>query len=117
MGERVPAMDLGRFTDVPPLLASPMNTIGEFSDDKTTGRLAGLTNPPPDTTLLITATEWSTKHEAVWTKNVDAGGIQVVFNAPRPNEWTQWVGARLTSRGVKARLKMLFTRLKFHPRK
>lgn len=59
-------------------------------------------NPPPDTTLLITATEWSTKHEAVWTKNVDAGGIQVVFNAPRPNEWTQWVGARLTSRGVKA---------------
>src|ERR1700743_3150088 len=59
-------------------------------------------NPPPDTTLLITATQWSTKHEAVGTKTVDAGGIQVVFNAPRPNEWTQWVGARLTSRRVKA---------------
>lgn len=59
-------------------------------------------NPPPDTTLLITATEWSTKHEAVWTKNVDKGGIQVVFNAPRQHEWAQWVGARLTSRGLKA---------------
>ncbi|TCV91470.1 DNA polymerase III delta subunit [Luteibacter rhizovicinus] len=58
--------------------------------------------PPPDTTLLITAMEWSTKHEAVWTKNVDQAGIQVVFNAPKPHEWTQWVGARLASRGLKA---------------
>lgn len=57
-------------------------------------------NPPPDTTLLITATEWSSKHEATWTKNVDQAGIQVVFNAPRPNEWVQWVGARLASRGL-----------------
>ena len=59
-------------------------------------------NPPPDTTLLITATEWSTKHEAVWTKNVDKAGIQVVFNAPRQHEWAQWVSARLVSRGLKA---------------
>ena len=59
-------------------------------------------NPPPDTTLLISATEWSSKHEAAWTKNVDQGGIQVVFNAPRPNEWGQWIGQRLTSRGLQA---------------
>jgi cytochrome c peroxidase len=49
-GERVPAADLGRFTDITPLLASPLNSAGDFSDDKTTGRLAGLVNPPPDST-------------------------------------------------------------------
>jgi cytochrome c peroxidase len=31
-GEHVPAADLGRFTDVVPLLASPFNTSGAFSD-------------------------------------------------------------------------------------
>jgi cytochrome c peroxidase len=50
LGERVPAMDMGRFGDIPPLLASPLNSAGDFSDDKTTGRLAGLSNPPPDST-------------------------------------------------------------------
>jgi DNA polymerase III subunit delta len=59
-------------------------------------------NPPPDTTLLISATEWSTKHEGAWTKAVDQAGIQVVFNAPRPNEWGQWIGQRLASRGLQA---------------
>jgi cytochrome c peroxidase len=49
-GDHVPAMDLGRFTDIPPLLASPLNSAGDASDDKTTGRLTGLTNPPPDGT-------------------------------------------------------------------
>jgi cytochrome c peroxidase len=48
-GPQVPAMDLGRFADVPPLLASAFNSAGAFSDDAGTGRLAGLTNPPPET--------------------------------------------------------------------
>ena len=49
-GPRVPAVDNGRFADVPPLLASPFNSAGSFSDDKVVGaaRLAGLTDPPPD---------------------------------------------------------------------
>ncbi|MHA6204257.1 DNA polymerase III subunit delta [Dyella soli] len=59
-------------------------------------------NPPPDVSLLITATEWSSKHEGAWTKNLDAAGALVVFNAPRPNEWAGWIGARLTSRGLAA---------------
>ncbi|PXV58362.1 DNA polymerase III, delta subunit [Dyella jiangningensis] len=59
-------------------------------------------NPPPDVTLLITATEWSSKHEGAWTKNLDAAGALVVFNAPRPNEWGSWIGARLASRGLSA---------------
>ncbi|HEU0030704.1 MAG TPA: cytochrome c peroxidase [Kofleriaceae bacterium] len=41
-GDHVPATDLGRFQDVPGLLASPFNTAGAFSDDTTTGKLDGL---------------------------------------------------------------------------
>jgi len=41
-GPRVPAADKGRFQDLPPLLASPFNTNGTFSDNTTTGKLAGL---------------------------------------------------------------------------
>jgi DNA polymerase-3 subunit delta len=53
-------------------------------------------------TLLITAMDWSNKHEGAWTKNLDAAGALVVFNAPRPNEWAAWIGARLSSRGLSA---------------
>ncbi|HTV85720.1 MAG TPA: DNA polymerase III subunit delta [Dyella sp.] len=59
-------------------------------------------NPPPDVTLLITAVEWSNKHEGAWTKQVDNTGTMAVFNAPRPNEWQGWIGARLASRGLAA---------------
>jgi DNA polymerase III subunit delta len=59
-------------------------------------------DPPPDVTLLITATEWSSKHEGAWTKHLDAAGALVVFNAPKPNDWTAWIGARLASRGLQA---------------
>lgn len=59
-------------------------------------------NPPPDVTLLITAMEWSSKHDGAWSKKLDASGTMVVFNAPRPNEWPAWIGARLASRGLGA---------------
>lgn len=57
---------------------------------------------PPDVTLLVSATEWSNKHEGAWTKKIDAAGAMVVFNAPRPHEWASWIGARLASRGLTA---------------
>jgi cytochrome c peroxidase len=41
-GPNVPVSDLGRYQDVPALLASPFNTDGAYSDDTTTGKLAGL---------------------------------------------------------------------------
>jgi cytochrome c peroxidase len=47
-GDNVPASDDGRFKDVPPLLASAFNSDGAFSDDTTTGRLDGLTDPMPE---------------------------------------------------------------------
>lgn len=49
-GERVPAMDAGRFADVQALLASPFNSSGAFSDDPDSGRLNGLVNPPAEAT-------------------------------------------------------------------
>ena len=41
-GDRVPATDLGRFQDVPALLASPFNTAGAYSDAPDAGKLTGL---------------------------------------------------------------------------
>lgn len=51
-GEHVPTSDDGRFTSIPPLLASGLNAAGPFSDDRPAGAalLAGLTNPPPEST-------------------------------------------------------------------
>jgi len=59
-------------------------------------------DPPPDVTLLITAMEWSSKHDGAWSRKLDASGTMAVFNAPRPGEWNSWVGARLASRGLAA---------------
>ena len=59
-------------------------------------------DPPPDVTLLITAMEWSSKHDGAWSKKLDASGAMVVFNAPRPDQWRAWLGARLASRGLSA---------------
>jgi DNA polymerase-3 subunit delta len=59
-------------------------------------------NPPPDVSLVISAVEWSNKHEGAWTKQVDSAGTVVVFNAPRPHEWEAWIGARLATRGLTA---------------
>ena len=59
-------------------------------------------DPPPDVSLLITAMEWSSKHDGAWSKKLDGSGTMVVFNAPRAHEWGSWIGARLASRGLSA---------------
>ncbi|MEO9078188.1 MAG: DNA polymerase III subunit delta [Rhodanobacter sp.] len=59
-------------------------------------------DPPPDVTLLITAMDWSSKHDGAWNKKLDASHTMVVFNAPKPHEWAAWIGARLASRGLSA---------------
>lgn len=48
-GPHVPAADLGRFTDVAPLLTSPFNTNGAFSANVNTGKLTGLVQVPAQT--------------------------------------------------------------------
>jgi DNA polymerase-3 subunit delta len=59
-------------------------------------------DPPPDVTLLITAMEWSNKHDGAWSKKLDASGKMVVFNSPRPDQWGTWISTRLSSRGLSA---------------
>jgi DNA polymerase-3 subunit delta len=59
-------------------------------------------DPPPDVTLLITAMDWSSKHDGAWSKKLDASHTMVVFNSPKPHEWAAWISARLASRGLSA---------------
>ena len=59
-------------------------------------------DPPPGVTLVISAMDWSKKHEGAWVRTVDGAGAVVVFNAPKPHEWAGWIGARLASRGLSA---------------
>jgi cytochrome c peroxidase len=55
-GAHVPAVDLGRFQDVPPLLASIFNTSGVYSDDVNTGKLTGVVQTPSMTGQFRTPT-------------------------------------------------------------
>jgi cytochrome c peroxidase len=43
-------VDSGRYQDIPPLLSSPFSSATEWSDDPDSGRLLGLTSPPPEDT-------------------------------------------------------------------
>ncbi len=59
-------------------------------------------DPPPDLTLLITAMEWSKKHDAAWSRKLDAAGVMVVFDPPRADGWPAWISARLATHGLSA---------------
>jgi len=59
-------------------------------------------DPPPDTLLLITCNEWSTKHGGVWSRAIEKIGALVVFWPPKMHEWPKWIAARLASRGIQA---------------
>jgi cytochrome c peroxidase len=48
LGPGVPASDDGRFRDVPPLLSSGLSSSSVYSDDPSTARLAGLSQPMPE---------------------------------------------------------------------
>jgi DNA polymerase-3 subunit delta len=59
-------------------------------------------DPPEGVSLLVTALEWSKKHEGAWSRKLDAAGVMAVFNAPQGRDWLAWIGARLASRGLSA---------------
>jgi DNA polymerase III subunit delta len=59
-------------------------------------------NPPPDLCLLITAGDWSRKHEGAWSRAVEKAGSLVQVWPPKPNELPGWIAHRLRSRGVEA---------------
>jgi DNA polymerase-3 subunit delta len=58
-------------------------------------------NPPPDTVLLITATQWSKAHETSWVAAVEKAGVFVPLWPLKPNELPDWVAQRMAARGLK----------------
>jgi len=59
-------------------------------------------NPPPDVLLLVTAGEWSNKHDAAWSRAIDRRGVMLVLWPVKPGDLPQWIARRLESRGLDA---------------
>ncbi len=59
-------------------------------------------SPAPDVLLLVTAGEWSGKHEAAWSRAIDQRQGALVLWPPKPAELPMWIARRLKSRGVDA---------------
>ncbi len=55
--------------------------------------------PVPDTVLLISAMQWSKKHEGAWVKAVERAGVYVRLQAPRVDQLPAWIRARMRTRG------------------
>ncbi len=56
-------------------------------------------SPAPDTVLLITAMQWSRKHEGAWVQEVQRAGVYQWLRAPRLDELPAWIRARMRARG------------------
>ena len=56
----------------------------------------------PDTVLLITTQEWSTKHKGKWTDAIAAAGHVVPVWPLKPHELPDWLQRRLRRRGLVA---------------
>ena len=58
--------------------------------------------PPPDTVLLITAGDWSRKHEGAWSAAIEKAGCAAIAWPLKLEELPGWIGARMANRGLKA---------------
>lgn len=58
-------------------------------------------SPPPDTVLLISCFEWSTKHGGKWSEAIDACGQVAVVAPIKPSETSAWIGQRLHANGIR----------------
>ena len=57
--------------------------------------------PPPDTLLLITANDWSRKHEGAWSSAVERVGSVLALWPLKREELPGWIGARASARGLR----------------
>jgi DNA polymerase-3 subunit delta len=57
--------------------------------------------PPPDTVLLVTANDWSRKHEGAWSSAIERAGAMVPVWPLKREELPDWIAARAASRGLK----------------
>jgi DNA polymerase-3 subunit delta len=58
--------------------------------------------PPPDTVLLVSANDWSKKHEGAWSVAIERVGMAVAVWPLKREELPDWIGARMASRGLNA---------------
>ena len=56
-------------------------------------------SPAPDTLLLISALQWSKKHEGAWVREVERAGVDVPIKPLRADELPAWIRARMRARG------------------
>ncbi len=59
-------------------------------------------NPPPGTTLLILANEWSTKHGGKWSDAMAKIGVLSVAWPVKPHEFPNWISQRMRACKVQA---------------
>ncbi len=58
-------------------------------------------NPPPDTLLLISCTQWSKAHETAWTSAIEKAGMFVPVWPIKLQELPGWIESRMSQRGLK----------------
>jgi DNA polymerase-3 subunit delta len=58
-------------------------------------------SPPPDTVLLVTANDWSSKHSGAWSTAIERVGPAVIAWPLKREELPDWIAARAISRGLK----------------
>lgn len=56
-------------------------------------------SPPPDAVLLVSAAQWSKKHEGAWVKSIERAGIYAWLRAPRLDQLPAWIRARMRAKG------------------
>lgn len=59
-------------------------------------------SPPPDTVLVVSANDWSKKHEGAWSAAIERVGTAVIMWPLKREELPEWISARMKSRGFKA---------------
>jgi DNA polymerase-3 subunit delta len=73
---------------------------GKPGKDGSAAIVAYCESPPPDTSLLITANDWSKQHEGAWVKAIEQAGVFVPVWPLKRDELPDWIGARMASRRV-----------------
>ncbi len=58
-------------------------------------------SPPPDTVLLVSANEWSSKHAGAWSNAIERIGVSTIAWALKREELPPWIASRAVSRGLK----------------
>jgi len=56
-------------------------------------------SPAPDTVLMISAAQWSKKHEGAWVKTIERAGVYAWLRAPYLEQLPAWIRARMHARG------------------